>query len=74
MKAVKCKDGHLSFISSNDARLFNKIDFDRFLDINTLDEGTLHQCEEMYKQNVIRKITTKEGKVGYKIYPQKTEV
>lgn len=74
MKAVKCKDGHLSFISSHDATLFNKIDFDKFLDINTLDERTLHQCEEMYKQNVIRKITTKEGKVGYKTYPQKTKV
>tara|TARA_B110000444_G_scaffold250498_1_gene277024 strand:+ start:1032 stop:1256 length:225 start_codon:yes stop_codon:yes gene_type:complete len=74
MKAVKCKDGHLSFISSLESQLFNKIDFDKFLDINTLDERTLHIAEEMYKQNVIRKITTKEGKVGYKTYPQKTQV
>mgnify|MGYP003654470331 CR=1 FL=1 len=74
MKAVKCKDGHLSFISRSQSDLFNKIDLTKFLDINTLDEYTLHMVEEMYKQNVIRKVTTKEGKVGYKIYPQKTEI
>jgi hypothetical protein len=71
MRAVKGKHGILSLLSTTEVRLFNKIDFDQFLDINTLTERDLYIAEEMYKKNVIRKVK-KEAKVGYKTYPQQT--
>lgn len=73
MRAVKCKRGNLSLISRDEARLFNKIDFDQFCDINTLSERDFFIAEEMYKKNVLRKVR-KENKIGYKVYPQKTSV
>lgn len=73
MRAVKCKHGTLSLISRDEARLFNKIDFDKFCDINTLSERDFYMAEELYKKNVLRKVR-KENKIGYKVHPQKTSV
>jgi len=73
MKAVKCKNGIVTLISSDEARLFNKIDMTNFIDLNTLSERECHLAEELYKRNVLHKVK-KEHKVGYKIYPQKHQV
>jgi|TARA_B110000211_G_C13548476_1_gene322544 hypothetical protein len=70
MRAIRGKNKVLSLLSRDEATLFNKIDLNNFLDINTLDERTNHIAEELYKRNVINKIR-KENKVGYEIYPQK---
>jgi hypothetical protein len=67
---IRGKNKVLSLLSRDEATLFNKIDLNNFLDINTLDERTNHIAEELYKRNVINKIR-KENKVGYEIYPQK---
>ena len=73
MRAVKCKNGCLSIISREEVRLFSKIDFDKFCDINTLSERDFYIAEELYKKNVLHKVR-KENKIGYKIHPQKTTV
>ena len=69
MRAVKCKDGVLSLISSQQARLFNKIEFDKFVDINTLNERDIYIAKEMYEQNIIRKVR-KGNKIGYKTFQE----
>jgi hypothetical protein len=70
MRAIRGKNKVLSLLSRDEATLFNKIDLNNFLDINTLDERTNHIAEELYKRNVINKIR-KENKVGYEINPKK---
>jgi hypothetical protein len=70
MRAVRGKNKFLSLLSRDEASLFNKIDFNHFLDINTLDERTSYMAEDLYKRNIIKKVR-KESKIGYKIYPQK---
>lgn len=73
MKAVKCKGGVLSFISRQEAVLFNKADLNQFLDISTLNERDFHLAEELYKKNVFQKVQ-RESKIGYRIYPQKEKL
>lgn len=73
MRAVRGKNGVLSLINRDEVRLFNKIDLERFLDINNLSERDMFIAEDMYKKNVLRKVR-KETKVGYKIYPQSNKV
>ncbi len=71
MKAVKGKNNILSLISSTEAKLFNKVDLEKFVDVNTLNERDLYIAEEMYKKNVLKKVR-KGTKVGYKTFEQKT--
>tara|TARA_B100000575_G_C23057904_1_gene609046 strand:- start:37 stop:258 length:222 start_codon:yes stop_codon:yes gene_type:complete len=71
MKAVKGKNNILSLISSTEARMFNKVDIEKFVDVNTLNERDLYIAEEMYKKNVLRKVK-KGTKIGYKTFEQKT--
>ena len=73
MRAVKCKDGVLSFISRDETALFNKIDFDKFCPISKLDERTKYMADGMYCRNVLQKVK-KNDVIGYKIYPQKTKI
>jgi hypothetical protein len=73
MRAVRGKNGILSLINRDEARLFNKTDLENFLDINNLTERDTFIAEDLYKRNVLRKVR-KENRVGYKIYPQKTQL
>lgn len=73
MRAIIGKNGILSIIGRDEGRLFRKIDFDKFCDINTLSERDQYIAEELYKKNLLKKVR-KENKVGYKIYPQKNIV
>lgn len=70
MRAVKDGNGITTFISRDETRLFNKMDMEHFLDLNTLSERDHHLAEEMHKRNVVQKVQ-KDNKVGYKVYPQK---
>jgi hypothetical protein len=70
MRAVKSKLGHLHLIGREQYQIFNKIDFNKFMDINSLSERECFIAEELYRQDLIKKVN-KGGKVGYKIYPQK---
>jgi len=73
MKAIKCKDGRLTFISRESASMFNNIEMAKFLDISTLTERELYIAEEMYKQDILQKIKRDET-IGYRIYPQKQKI
>ena len=73
MRAVKDKNKYLNLISSTEAKLFNKIDLTGFVNVNSLDEREQYIAEEMYKKDVLQKITKGE-QVGYKIYPQKEKL
>ena len=70
MRAIKDANGLTTFISRDETCLFNKIDMENFVDLNTLSEREHHLAEEMHKRNVLQKIQ-KDHKVGYKTFPQK---
>ena len=67
MRAVKCKDGVLSEFSK--MPIINKIEFEEFVNINSLSERDAYIAEEMYKQNILRKVR-KGDKIGYKVYKE----
>jgi hypothetical protein len=71
MRAVRDMNGLTTLINRDEARVFNKIDLENFVSVNTLSERDHFLAEEMYKRNVLQKVE-KEHSVGYKIYPQKT--
>lgn len=71
MRAVRDMHGLTTLINRDEARVFNKIDMENFVSVNTLSEREHHLAEEMHKRNVLQKVE-KEHSVGYKIYPQKT--
>lgn len=73
MRAIRDCNGLTTFINRDETRLFNKIDMAQFMDLNTLSEREHHLAEEMHKRNVLQKVQ-KEHKVGYKVYPQKTQI
>ena len=53
--------------------MFNKIDLSGFLSVNSMDEREFYIAEEMYKKDILQKVTKGE-ELGYKIYPQKTKL
>jgi hypothetical protein len=73
MRAVKCKNGCLSIINRDEAVLFNKVEFNGFVDVNTLNEREQHIADEMYKRNVLRKVN-KNGTIGFKTHAQKEKL
>ena len=73
MRAVKDKNNYLNFISTLENRVFNKIDLSGFLSVNSMDEREFYIAEEMYKKDILQKVTKGE-ELGYKTYPQKTKL
>jgi len=73
MRAVKCKNGCLSIINRDETAMFNNIEFNEFVSVNTLNEREQHIADEMYKRNVLRKVKRGES-IGYKVYPQKQKL
>lgn len=73
MRAVKDKNKYLNLISSTEAKVFNKIDLTGFTNVNSLNEREQYIAEELYKKDVLQKITKGE-QVGYKIYPQREKI
>lgn len=69
MRAVKDRYGNLQIIDRAQTALFNKVDFDNFLDISKLSERDLHVCEDLHKRNILQKIK-KGHRLGYRKYPQ----
>ena len=70
MKAVKDKNKYLNLITSTEARVFNKIDLSGFTNVNSLDEREQYIAEELYKKDILQKVSKGE-QVGYKTYKQK---
>lgn len=73
MRAVKGKNNQLCIISREEANLFNKAEFEGFLNISKLSERESYIAEDMYKKNVLSKVRRNEN-VGYRIYPQRTQL
>lgn len=73
MKSVRDINGLVTFISRDEARLFNKIDLENIVYLNTLSERDQHLADEMHKRNVLTKVT-RESNVGYKIAAQKQKI
>jgi len=73
MRAITDCNGLTTFITREETKLFHKIDMEKFVALNTLNERDHYLAEEMYKRNVLQKVK-KEHTVGYKVYPQKTSV
>ena len=73
MKVVKDKNKYMNFISSLESKIFNKVDLTGFVGVNTIDEREQYIAEELYKKDILQKITQGE-QVGYKIYPQKEKL
>ena len=73
MKAVKDKNQYLNLITSTEARVFNKIDLSGFVNVNSLDEREQYIAEELYKKDILEKVSKGE-KVGYKTYKHKHKI
>lgn len=69
MKAVKDKNRYINLISSTEARIFNKIDLSGFVDVNSLDEREKYIAEELYKKDILDKVSKGET-IGYKTFKQ----
>ena len=73
MKAVKDKNKYLNLISSTEAKVFNKIDLTGFTDVNSLDEREQYIADELYKKEILEKVSKGE-QIGYKTYKQKYKI
>ena len=60
MKVVKDKNKYMNFISSLESKIFNKVDLTGFVGVNTLDEREQYIAEELYKKDILQKITQGE--------------
>lgn len=70
MRAIKCKHGYLGFITSEEAKLYNKIEVcSNFCSQESLNERECLIAEELYKKNAVRKIRKGE-KIGYSTYKE----
>jgi len=69
MKAVKDKNRYINLISSTEARIFNKIDLSGFVDVNSLDERERYIAEELFKKDILDKVSKGEA-IGYKTFKQ----
>lgn len=67
MRAVKGKNNQLSLISKPQVKILNMIEADGFVSCSSLDERDAYVAEELYQQNIIKKVR-KNGDVGYKTY------
>lgn len=68
MRAVKCKNGTISLISNQEARIYKQIEFDKQLPLDSLSERELAIAEEMHKRNIIQKVNNKQNRPVYKTF------
>ena len=67
MRAVKGKNQKLSLISSLEAKIFNKIEEDGFIDLNSMSEREQYLADDLYKQDILNKVR-RDNQIGYKIF------
>lgn len=71
MRAVKGKNQKLSLISSLEARLFNKIEEDGFIDLNSMSERDNYLADDLYKRDILKKVK-RDNTIGYKIFKKES--
>ncbi|MBM37806.1 MAG: hypothetical protein CMO97_01920 [Woeseia sp.] len=67
MRAVKGKNEKLSLISSLEAKIFNKIEEDGFLEVNTMSERENFLADDLYKRDIVKKVR-RDNTIGYKTF------
>ena len=67
MRAVKGKNEKLSLISSLEAKIFNKIEEDGFLEVNTMSERENFLADDLYKRDILKKVR-RDNTIGYKTF------
>jgi hypothetical protein len=73
MKAVKCKNNHISLINTLEAKLYNLAETMGHLIASELSERDAHIAEELHQKNIFDK-QTKNGKVTFSIYSTKQNI
>lgn len=67
MRAVRGKNQVLSLIGSQESKLYDLIELKGFLPAVGLSERSAHLAENLYKQNIIKKVR-KQSQLGYTTY------
>ena len=67
MRAVKGKNERLSLISSLEAKIFNKIEEDGFLEVNSMSERENFLADDLYKRDILKKVR-RDNTIGYKTF------
>lgn len=73
MKAVKCKNNHISLISSLESKLYSLAETIGSLNASELSERDVHIAEELHQKNIFDK-QVKNGHTIYTIYSAKQKV
>ena len=73
MRAVKCKNNHISLINKLESALYNIAETMGSVDAADLSERDAHIAEEMHQKNIFNK-EVKDGRTLYKIFSAKQKI
>lgn len=73
MRAVKTANGHTTFLSSQENRIFRKCETEGFCQVNTLTEREQYIASEMYKKGILVRAQKSNNK-AYEIAQQVTQL
>lgn len=72
MRAVNGKNKKLSLISSLEAKVFNKIEEDGFVEVNSMSERENFLADDLYKRDILKKVK-RDNTIGYKIFKKEVQ-
>ena len=72
MRAVNRKNKKLSLISSLEAKVFNKIEEDGFVEVNSMSERENFLADDLYKRDILKKVR-RDNTIGYKIFKKEDQ-
>ena len=72
MRAVNGKNKKLSLLSSLEAKVFNKIEEDGFVEVNSMSERENFLADDLYKRDILRKVR-RDNTIGYKIFKKEDQ-
>ena len=72
MRAVNGKNKKLSLISSLEAKVFNKLEEDGFVEVNSMSERENFLADDLYKRDILRKVR-RDNTIGYKIFKKEDQ-
>ena len=72
MRAVNGKNKKLSLISSLEAKVFNKIEEDGFVEVNSMSERENFLADDLYKRDILKKVR-RDNTIGYKRFKKEDQ-
>ena len=72
MRAVNGKNKKLSLISSLEAKVFNKIEEDGFVEVNSMSERENFLADDLYKRDILKTVR-RDNTIGYKIFKKEDQ-